>query len=273
MLVELVVGTRNHSLSLVSDAFHMMVDSSSILVGLIASYASKWKPTKRHPFGFAKYEALSGMLNGILLLVVCAHILHEAYHRLENYREKNFLLPSHTSSASAYRHHGDIHHHHVHHHHVHHHHPSYEQDHHTNAIAGAEVLPVGIAGLVLNIVGVVFFHDQHETYHEGCDCHEDDDNGKNPKPCQHHHQHPEQKNQQQQQSPVPVLSAHDANMRGVFLHILADLLGSIAVVISTIIITYNPTWYLVDTICAMIVSCLILIASSSLLSSTWMALV
>ncbi len=37
----------------------MLVDSSSILIGLIASYASKWKPTRKHPFGFAKYEAVS----------------------------------------------------------------------------------------------------------------------------------------------------------------------------------------------------------------------
>jgi cation diffusion facilitator family transporter len=114
MCVEFTVGVASNSLGLVSDAFHMLVDSFSIFVGLLAAYvAAAWGPSEQHPAGFGRYELLSAFLNGVLLVVVSLRVLVEA-------------------SMRAW---------------------------HPQPIATGALLPVSVAGLLLNVVGVMFFHD------------------------------------------------------------------------------------------------------------------
>jgi len=55
------------------------------------------------------------------------------------------------------------------------------------------------------------------------------------------------------------------NMVGVYLHMLADLLGSVAVISSTLIIQFFG-FHMADSICSILVSCLILLASYPLLT-------
>ncbi|KAG0565255.1 hypothetical protein KC19_8G176700 [Ceratodon purpureus] len=49
----------------------------------------------------------------------------------------------------------------------------------------------------------------------------------------------------------------DHNMQGMFLHILADTLGSIGVVVSTLLIQYQG-WYFADPVCSIFISALII---------------
>lgn len=57
------------------------------------------------------------------------------------------------------------------------------------------------------------------------------------------------------------------NMRGIFLHVLADTLGSVGVVISTILIKLTH-WHIFDPIASILIGLLILISSIPLLKST-----
>ena len=66
--------------------------------------------------------------------------------------------------------------------------------------------------------------------------------------------------------------ATDQNMRGIFLHVLADALGSVGVVISSILIRYFG-WSITDPICSLMISVLILMSVFPLIQDTsWILL-
>ncbi|GIQ89013.1 cation efflux protein, partial [Kipferlia bialata] len=52
MLMELVVGLISHSLTLTADAFHMLSDTISLVVGLISIKISKRPADKSNSFGY-----------------------------------------------------------------------------------------------------------------------------------------------------------------------------------------------------------------------------
>jgi len=61
--------------------------------------------------------------------------------------------------------------------------------------------------------------------------------------------------------------AEDANMRGVFLHILSDTLGSVAVIVTSLLVS-NYNCYRVDSVCSIGVSLLTLYMSTELFGQT-----
>lgn len=98
-----------------------------------------------------------------------------------------------------------------------------------------ELLAVSVAGLAVNLVGIFSFEHGHHHGH---------DHG-------HDHAH-----------------AHgNENMHGIFLHILADTLGSVAVVISTILVHYSG-WSGYDPLASCFIAILIFASAVPLVSST-----
>ncbi|CAG8411966.1 unnamed protein product [Penicillium salamii] len=95
-----------------------------------------------------------------------------------------------------------------------------------------ELLAVSIAGLAVNLVGIFSF--EHGHAHHGHD---------------HGHDH------------------GNENMHGIFLHILADTLGSVAVVISTILVHYSG-WSGYDPLASCFIAILIFVSAVPLVSST-----
>ncbi|EFJ23962.1 hypothetical protein SELMODRAFT_57044, partial [Selaginella moellendorffii] len=59
----------------------------------------------------------------------------------------------------------------------------------------------------------------------------------------------------------------DHNMRGIFLHVLADTLGSVGVVISTVLIQYKG-WMLTDPACSIFISAMIIVSAVPLLTNS-----
>jgi zinc transporter 5/7 len=214
MVVELVVGISSNSLGLISDAFHMMLDSASVAIGLYAACIAKAPPSSKYPFGRARFEVLSGFTNGVLLVFLGIGIFIEGCVRLYNPAEV------HTQSS----------------------------------------IPVSVGGLLVNLVGVIFFHEAHSHSHShshgGGHCHS------------HGHSHcggsdPEAGDLLADDDG----DSYDANMRGVYLHILADLLGSIGVIISGVIV-HMTGFSRADSICSICVSTLVLFAARALLQDT-----
>lgn len=78
-------------------------------------------------------------------------------------------------------------------------------------------------GFCVNLIGLFFFHDHHDHGHD------------------HGHDH----------------SHENENMYGVFLHVLADTLGSVGVIFSSILVKYYKM-YVADPICSFIISLMIL---------------
>ncbi len=80
--IELTVGILTSSLGLISSAFNTVMDFTSAIIAFFAVRKAAEPPDLEHPYGHEKIEALAGMLEILLLFVVCAGIMYEALHRL-----------------------------------------------------------------------------------------------------------------------------------------------------------------------------------------------
>lgn len=67
---------------MISDAGHMLFDSSALVIGLIASYMADWPPSPTYPFGYKRVEVLSGFINGVFLVFVGGSVALEAIERM-----------------------------------------------------------------------------------------------------------------------------------------------------------------------------------------------
>ena len=93
-------------------------------------------------------------------------------------------------------------------------------------INSEQLILVSVLGLLINVLGLCFFHD-------------------------HSHDHEE----------------NDSNLHGVFLHILADALGSVGVITSSIFV-HTMDLYIADPICSLIISLLIFLSIGPLLTDS-----
>ncbi|KAL2061869.1 hypothetical protein VTL71DRAFT_7247 [Oculimacula yallundae] len=265
MIVQAVYGYLTDSLGLLSDSIHMFFDCLALGVGLFAAVASKWPPSERFPYGFGKIESLSGFGNGVFLMLISVEIMIEATERLAEGRETKRLVELFVVSAiglavnlvgmACFGHHG--HHGHDHgghshshggHDHGHSHSHSHEKEH---------------------------SHDHHDHDHDHDHDHVHD----------HVHDHDHDHDCKDSHSHTPLLSdsppakpkahahvghahSHDnENMHGIFLHVLADTMGSAAVMVSTALI-YFFGWNGWDPLASCVIAILIFLSSIPLIKSS-----
>ncbi len=81
-VAKLLVGTLIHSISMVADGFHSLIDSASNVVGLIAIAWASAPPDEDHPYGHWKYETLAALLIGGLLTLTAWEVLRSSLARL-----------------------------------------------------------------------------------------------------------------------------------------------------------------------------------------------
>ncbi|MFN3985423.1 MAG: cation diffusion facilitator family transporter [Rhodocyclaceae bacterium] len=174
-LVEAVAGWWSGSLALLGDAGHMLTDSFALGLATLAAWLTARPVSDRHSFGLRRVEALSGMINSLLMILVVGFIGWHAVARLTN----------------------------------------------PVAVHGGVVMVVALLGLLLNI-GVAWMLSRGEG---------------------------------------------DLNTRGALLHVLGDLLGSVAALLSGIIIHFTG-WYPVDPLLSMLICGLILASTLRLLRAT-----
>ncbi|MBK8076669.1 MAG: cation transporter [Kineosporiaceae bacterium] len=84
MLGEVVVGLIADSLALLSDAAHMLTDTMSLVLALIAMRLAQSPPQGGYTFGLKRAEILSAQANGWTLLLLGAWLAVEAVRRLVN---------------------------------------------------------------------------------------------------------------------------------------------------------------------------------------------
>jgi cobalt-zinc-cadmium efflux system protein len=82
MAGEVVVGVVAHSLALLSDAAHMLVDAAALGLSVFAARLARRPAGGRMTFGFGRAEILSAQANAITLLVLGVLIVVEAAQRL-----------------------------------------------------------------------------------------------------------------------------------------------------------------------------------------------
>ncbi|XP_065640921.1 proton-coupled zinc antiporter SLC30A1 isoform X2 [Hydra vulgaris] len=220
---EIVVGYLTNSMALVADSFHMLSDVVSLLVGYVAlRYSKRGQTTSRYTFGWIRAEVLGALVNAVFLVALCFSIFVESLKRI--------VISEPIENPKL-------------------------------------VLLVGGLGLAVNLVGLMLFHQHgHGHSHGG---HEHSHEHKRIKKSNHGHLHESSErklsnnklNQKKTDAPLMIdcknVVSNDAkitpekklngasqlNMRGVYLHVLGDALGSVIVMVSALIIIYvNGKW-------------------------------
>ncbi|PLV99647.1 cation transporter [Corynebacterium ulcerans] len=176
-LVELLGGLWTGSLALLSDAMHMLSDSTGLIVALAAMLVARRPASVKATFGNKRVEVIAAFFNAVAVSVISVWIVVEAIQRLGQKTEIDAPL----------------------------------------------TLAIGVVGLLANIVGAVLLHG-----------HKDE----------------------------------SINVKGAYLHIVLDMVGSLAVIVSATII-YLTSWLWVDTVASLAIAALILPRSLAL---AWSAL-
>ncbi|WJY26657.1 MULTISPECIES: cation diffusion facilitator family transporter [Sporosarcina] len=81
MIIEAAGGFLTNSLALLSDAGHMLSDSISLGVGVLAFTLGAKSADPQKTFGYRRFEILAAVFNGTALLAVSIVILVEAFRR------------------------------------------------------------------------------------------------------------------------------------------------------------------------------------------------
>lgn len=165
MVAEAIGGLWSGSLTLTADAGHMFVDAASLALAWFAHRWSTRPRTAQRSFGYARLQVLAAFTNSLLLLVIVAGILVEAFGRL--------MTPHPVDTAIA---------------------------------AGVASL-----GVLVNVGAAWMLHGGH---------------------------------------------AHDMNTRAAYLHVLSDLVGSLAAVAAALIVRYTG-WLAADAWLSLLVAALI----------------
>lgn len=82
MTGEFSVGYFSHSLSLISDAVHLMTDVFALMIALAAVYIADRPTSLKKSFGFSSVEVLSGYTNSLILICVCGFIAVQSVIRI-----------------------------------------------------------------------------------------------------------------------------------------------------------------------------------------------
>ena len=229
---------------------------TALAIGLYASYISKTKGNSAMTYGYSRYETLSGYVNGVFLLFIGYFILVESVERL-------FTPP---------------------------------------VIRGESLVIVSALGLCVNLVGLVFFHDfshghgggggghghshggghghahggsaEEEEAEECQDDHHGHAHGNASEEAAHGHAHEDHGHSHGASSHASSSSASAAapshtnhNVLAIYLHILADTLGSVGVICSSLLIQFYGITS-ADAVCSIIISLLIIGSTGPLLTST-----
>ncbi|KAG2731544.1 hypothetical protein G9P44_005131 [Scheffersomyces stipitis] len=126
-----------------------------------------------------------------------------------------------------------------------------------------ELIIVSLLGLGVNLVGIFAFNHGHAHGHSHGHSHSHGHNHEHESGHSHNHEH----SHGEEHEDCKEEGGMNDNMKGIFLHILADTLGSVGVVVSTILTKYVK-WNGFDPIASMIIATLILLSAIPLIQST-----
>ena len=82
VIVEVIAGLLNNSMSLLTDAGHNLSDVASLVLSLIAFRLAKKKSTEKFTYGYKKTTVLAALFNAVFLLVAIGILGFESVHRL-----------------------------------------------------------------------------------------------------------------------------------------------------------------------------------------------
>ncbi|MFH0703042.1 MAG: cation diffusion facilitator family transporter [bacterium] len=82
IFLKFLVGMLTGSISIISEAIHSFIDLLASVIAFFSVKLSSEPADIEHQYGHGKFEDLSGIIEGFLILVAAAYIIHEATERL-----------------------------------------------------------------------------------------------------------------------------------------------------------------------------------------------
>lgn len=248
MSVEVVGGIKANSLAILTDAAHLLSDVAAFAISLFSLWAAGWDATPRQSYGFFRVEILGALISIQLIWLLAGILVCEAILRLIN---------------------------------------------ETGEVNGFLMFIVAAFGLVVNIGMAVLLGHDHGHGHEEHDHSVGHSHGLTVSSHHHHHHH----RQDERSKHEPDDHAHEGhsehdhceeyhgeplldkpedqhkpkrrniNVQGAYLHVLGDSIQSIGVMIGGGIIWYKPQWKIVDLICTLVFSVIVLGTTIKMLRS------
>jgi cobalt-zinc-cadmium efflux system protein len=80
-IIEAAAGWWSGSLALLSDAGHMLTDSTALGLAAFAAWLARKPPSGRHTYGLVRVEVLAALINSLLMLGLVTFIAFEAVGR------------------------------------------------------------------------------------------------------------------------------------------------------------------------------------------------
>ncbi|KAL8053271.1 hypothetical protein ABFS82_05G061100 [Erythranthe guttata] len=239
MSVEVVGGIKANSLAILTDAAHLLSDVASFAISLFSLWAAGWEATPRQSYGFFRVEILGALVSIQLIWLLTGILVYEAIVRIVT---------------------------------------------ETGEVQGFLMFLVSAFGLLVNIVmAVMLGHDHghghgHDHGHDHGHGHDHDhdhghghghDHGSED---DHLHTHEVTVTRHGQDHSEPLLSEsrvaeqkkkkqRNINVQGAYLHVLGDSIQSVGVMIGGAIIWYKPEWKIIDLICTLIFSVIVLLTT------------
>lgn len=257
MTVEVVGGIKANSLAILTDAAHLLSDVAAFAISLFSLWASGWEATPRQSYGFFRIEILGALVSIQMIWLLAGILVYEAIARLihDTGEVQGFLmfvvsafgLVVNVIMALLLGHdhgHGHGHSHGHDHGHGHGHGNSDHGHNHDN-----------IDNLDSHSTSIKTHHHQHTEHSRSGG--------------EHRHSH-------EIDHHVPLLKTcaesgggskpsggvkqkqRNINVQGAYLHVLGDSIQSIGVMIGGAVIWYRPEWKIIDLICTLIFSVIVL---------------
>ena len=83
LIAEVAGGLLTHSLALLSDAAHVLLDMLALGMSYVALRLAARPADDRHTYGYHRFEVLAALANGSLLFLMAVGIFREAWRRFQ----------------------------------------------------------------------------------------------------------------------------------------------------------------------------------------------
>lgn len=83
-ITKVILSVSVNSVSIMADAFNNITDINSSLLTVIGFKLGNKKPTNIHPYGYARYEYISGFLIAIFMLTMSIFFIKESINKIIN---------------------------------------------------------------------------------------------------------------------------------------------------------------------------------------------
>ena len=93
-VMKIVIGSLTNSSSVLADGFHSLSDSASNIVGIVGISIAARPKDKTHPYGHTKFEMLSSLFIGMMMVFIALKIVAEAILQIKNPESLNMTTIS-----------------------------------------------------------------------------------------------------------------------------------------------------------------------------------